>query len=203
MEDTEVYDTEESPSCKKTVLPSTELAGLWCAPNMYMNTIPRESLIFEDNVKTDLLSSTEVSLELASQDVDPNLVSCPLLFVTIVKVGANKLALLHGPPGTGKTSLCRALANTLATKMTRASRASRVSRVSRAFTSGVLVEVNSNSLSSKWMGESGKMVQRLFDEVRAEMANPATFVIVLIDEVRELVAQGAGGVADQRQAERS
>ena len=197
MEDTEVYDTEESSSCKKTVLPSAELAGLWCAPNMYMNTIPRESLIFEDNVKTDLLSSTEVSLELASQDVDPNLVSCPLLFVTIVKVGANKLALLHGPPGTGKTSLCRALANTLATRLTRAS------RVSRPFTSGVLVEVNSNSLSSKWMGESGKMVQRLFDEVRAEMANPFTFVIVLIDEVRELVAQGAGGVADQRQAERS
>ena len=136
------------------------------------------------------------------------MVSCTQIFVTIAKVGANKLALLHGPPGTGKTSLCRALANTLANRLTTGpldhwTRASRVSRASRAFTSGVLVEVNSNSLSSKWMGESGKMVQRLFDEVRAEMANPATFVIVLIDEVRELVAQGAGGVADQRQAERS
>ena len=89
------------------------------------------------------------------------------------------MALLHGPPGTGKTSLCRALANTLATRLT---------SDSDNFTRGVLVEVHSNSLCSMWVGESGKMVQRLFDEVREEMANPTTFVTVLIDEVRKLVA---------------
>ena len=177
--DTKVSDEEESPSCRKMVLPSAELASLWCVPNMSLTMVPRDTLVFEGNVKADLLSSTERSLELASQEVDPNLVSGAACIVMVAQVGVNRLALLHGPPGTGKTSLCRALANTLAIRLT---------SDSDNFTRGVLVEVHSNSLCSMWVGESGKMVQRLFDEVREEMANPTTFVTVLIDEVRELVA---------------
>lgn len=153
--DTKVSDDKESPSCRKMVLPSAELAGLW------------ETLVFEGNIKADLLSSVEASLELAFRGVDLNL------------VGVNRMALLHGPPGTGKTSLCRALANTLAIRLT---------SDSDNFTRGVLVEVHSNSLCSMWVGESGKMVQRLFDEVREEMANPTTFVTVLIDEVESLTS---------------
>ena len=38
------------------------------------------------------------------------------------------------------------------------------------------------------MGESGKLVQRLFDNVKEKLADPATFVIVLIDEVESLTS---------------
>ena len=38
------------------------------------------------------------------------------------------------------------------------------------------------------MGESGKLVQRLFDNVKEKLTDPATFVIVLIDEVESLTS---------------
>ena len=40
----------------------------------------------------------------------------------------------------------------------------------------------------QWFGESGKLVQRLFDEVKAKLADPTTFVILMIDEVESLTS---------------
>merc|ERR1711971_279740 len=73
-----------------------------------------------------------------------------------------------------------------------------------SFTQGILVDVNSQSLCSKvlnsflhppeyphhlqWFGESGKLVQRLFDEVKAKLADPTTFVVLMIDEVESLTS---------------
>jgi hypothetical protein len=73
---------EESPRADVMALPNSQLDGLW------------ESLIFEPGVKSGLLAVVETSLELRVSGVDPQL------------VGINRVALLHGPPGTGKTSLC-------------------------------------------------------------------------------------------------
>ena len=70
------------------------------------------------------------------------------------------MVLLHGPPGTGKTSLCRALAQKL------------VIRLGDFFTSGQLVEINSHSLFSKWFSESGKLVQKMFTEIKRLVENP-------------------------------
>ena len=71
------------------------------------------------------------------------------------------------------------------------------------FTQGILVDVNSQSLSSKvpnlflflpavsilqWFGESGKLVQRLFDNVKEKLADPSTFVVLIIDEVESLTS---------------
>ena len=76
----------------------------------------RESLIFEEGLKENLLKNIEVSLEFARRQVDPLQVKengqlKKLCVIRYSQVGTSRLGLVHGPPGTGKTSLCRALAN--------------------------------------------------------------------------------------------
>merc|ERR1712142_999196 len=44
---------------------------------------------------------------------------------------------------------------------------------------GVLVQINSHSLFSKWFSESGKLEQKMFEEIKSQVNNPRTFVCVL------------------------
>lgn len=76
-----------------------------------------------------------------------------------------------------KTSICKALAQKLTI------------RLSDAYPhGGILIEVNSHSLFSKWFSESGKLVLQMFEKIRHEAHDPDRLVIVLIDEVESLTA---------------
>ncbi|KAL7748452.1 Pachytene checkpoint protein 2 [Sorochytrium milnesiophthora] len=133
-------------------LPSRSLDGLW------------DSLIFDDGVPERLLRYMRSIMLFSHAGVDANLVAW------------NGVVLLHGPPGTGKTSLCKALAHKLAI------------RLSRRHANAALIEINTHSLFSKYFSESGKLVASLFREVESRAQAPGAFVCLLIDEVESLSA---------------
>ncbi|KZT26942.1 P-loop containing nucleoside triphosphate hydrolase protein [Neolentinus lepideus HHB14362 ss-1] len=150
---------EEVMAASICELPSRGWEGLW------------DSLIYEGDVKGRLLDYIYATVVFSDADVDFNVVSW------------NRVVLLHGPPGTGKTSLCRALAQKLSI------------RLSHRYPHSRLLEINSHSLFSRWFSESGKLVQRLFSSIQDMVEDEETFVVVLIDEVESLTAARAGAMA--------
>ena len=143
---------EGAQASREIVLPSRELYGIW------------ENLIYDVGIKEKLLRYVNTAMFLSDKDVDTNLISW------------NRVVLLHGPPGTGKTSLCRALAQKVSVEL------------SERFTYGYLVEINSHSLFSKWFSESGKLVQKMFEHVHELVEDPNAFICLLIDEIESLAA---------------
>jgi len=143
---------EEVPAAQHWMLPNQEFQGVW------------ENLVYDTNLKWDLLRFVSTSLLLSDKGVDYNIVCC------------NRVVLLHGPPGTGKTSICKALAQKLSIKL------------AGRYLSTQLVEINSHSLFSKWFSESGKLVQKMFDEIKRLIQDTQSLVCVLIDEVESLTA---------------
>lgn len=107
----------------------------------------------------------------------------------------NGLVLLWGPPGSGKSSLCRALAQNLSV------------RFKEAFPYAILLELDSHAMHSKYFGESARLVQETFDRItRILSSEPAPLVCVLIDEVESLASsreQSAGRGGEPKDAMRA
>ncbi|XP_074539978.1 pachytene checkpoint protein 2 homolog [Halichoeres trimaculatus] len=145
-------DNEELSAANHWLLPAAEFHGVW------------ESLVYESGVKTQLLDYVTTTIHFSDKNVDSNLISW------------NRVVLLHGPPGTGKTSLCKALAQKLSI------------RLSSRYSYGQFVEINSHSLFSKWFSESGKLVTKMFQKIQQLIDDKDALVFVLIDEVESLTA---------------
>lgn len=59
-------------------------------------------------------------------------------------------------------------------------------RLGGHFTSSRLIEINAQVLMSKWFGETGKLVEKVFEQIFKVAADEQTLVCVLIDEVETL-----------------
>ncbi|KAM4579845.1 pachytene checkpoint protein 2 homolog isoform 2-T2 [Odontesthes bonariensis] len=145
-------EDEELSAANHWLLPAAEFHGIW------------ESLVYETGVKFKLLDYVTTTIYFSDKNVDSNLISW------------NRVVLLHGPPGTGKTSLCKALAQKLSI------------RLSSRYSYGQFVEINSHSLFSKWFSESGKLVTKMFQKIQQLIDDKDALVFVLIDEVESLTA---------------
>lgn len=143
---------EDIAAANHWLLPSEDFHGIW------------DSLIFDSDVKAQLINYAMTTLLFSDRGVNSNVVSW------------NRVILLHGPPGTGKTSLCKALAQKLSI------------RLSDRYSYGQLIEINSHSLFSKWFSESGKLVMKMFQKIQELIDDKDALVCVLIDEVESLTA---------------
>ena len=162
-------DDEWVAGCDNLVLPHVSLDGLW------------ESLIFDFNVKKQLLAYAQSAIQFCDKKVSSHIVQW------------NRILLLHGVPGCGKTSCCRALAQKLAI------------RLKDRFPRSILLDIHSHSLFSKWFSTSGKLISSLFSMVRDMVEDdPKCLVCILIDEVESLASsrgqQQSGDPSDAMRA---
>ena len=153
------------PPYKELVLPHASLEG-----SLDALSLPR-------GAKARVLRRLGAALALGGAGVDPRLVP------------SGRLALLVGPPGTGKTSLCRAAAQRLAIRLC----CGPGNPASRFPGGALLLEVSAPALFSKWFSESGRAVARLFERVAALANEERALVFVLIDEVESLAGSRTGG----------
>lgn len=129
-------------------LPDEGLGKLW------------DSIIIKQEIKDQLVSQTILNFTLRGN-------------VSRTVIPLHGVILLVGPPGTGKTSLARGLAN----------------RAAQSFKNGKfrLLEVEPHALTSSAMGKTQRAVSELFSQSISEAAIDGQ-TIVLLDEVETLAA---------------
>ncbi|KAH8581566.1 Pch2p like AAA ATpase [Cryptosporidium sp. chipmunk genotype I] len=140
----------DPPIWRYWLLPNMEFHGLW------------DVLHYENNLKQQLLDYTSTSLILSDCQIDFNVINW------------NHLILLYGSPGTGKTSISRAISQKIGM------------RYCHRYKNIYLIEISAHSLFSKWFSESGKTVVKLFSKIKSLLEEPESFVNIVIDEIESI-----------------
>ncbi|APA06496.1 hypothetical protein sscle_02g012660 [Sclerotinia sclerotiorum 1980 UF-70] len=154
----EAYDDPEIPSAEVFDMPHHDFDGKW------------EELIFDQNHKEDLSWMISNILTFSADTGH-------------AKKRMNPMALFHGPPGTGKTTICQAIAQRLAIRLV------------ETFPHTKLIQVKTATLLSKYFSESATQVDDLLNKVKIMCQNnPSRIIIVLIDEVESIAVSRHSGV---------
>jgi ATP-dependent 26S proteasome regulatory subunit len=61
-------------------------------------------------------------------------------------------------------------------------------RLGRHYTQSKLVQISSQSLLSRWFGQSGRLVSKMFEEIHRLAEDEDTLICVHIDEVESLTS---------------
>jgi pachytene checkpoint protein 2 len=127
-------------------LPNAEFAGAW------------DAIKIDDSVKQRLVAQALLSLQLRQR-------------YSFEKMPMHGLIVLSGPPGTGKTTLARGLAN----------------QVAKTLGQVRYLQLDAHALGSASLGKSQKEVSKIFQHTIPEFAAISP-TIVLLDEVETLAA---------------
>lgn len=167
-EQDELFSEETLENVKVTKLPSPHLDGLW------------ESLYFGDDIKQKIFSHGQVSMKI-NDYLHPSAYKEEFSKLLV----NNKVILLHGPPGTGKTTLCRSLAQKLIIRKSYPN----IMNILNTDYKGILVELSCARVFSRWFGESSKNLECIFTDLKRILSSSShkdLFVCVLIDEVETI-----------------
>ena len=132
------------------LLPDAEFTGAW------------DAIILPDDVKQRLARQAVAALTLRAAGIP------------FEELPLHGITLLLGPPGTGKTTFARGLAD-------------RVAAGAKGLGAFVYVEIDPHALMSSAHGKSQKAVERLFHETIDQVASEGP-TVVLLDEVETLAA---------------
>lgn len=150
-----------------TPLPDKNLIGSW------------ERLKMKGNLKQNIYTNIQSLLILSNMFEQENLLTSEL------STALDKLILLHGPPGTGKSSLARAIFQKISVKA--------ISPMKEPIDTPpiLLLELAPDMIYSRYYGESPKKLSMLFSTIEAILRKEMLggFMFMIIDEIESIATE--------------